>query len=64
MFAQIDFVCHDAQPYPDASGVAGDCYAPVKAMGKFWETQRTDVSASPLPNPFCDAALFQEPPRS
>jgi hypothetical protein len=42
---QIDFVCHDAVVYPDASGVSttGDCYSHLRAMGKFWETQRTEV---------------------
>lgn len=40
----IDFVCHDALPYSDASGDAssGDVYAHLKARGMFWETQRTE----------------------
>lgn len=41
---QIDFVCHDALPYADASGEAengGDIYANIKKMGKFLETERT-----------------------
>ncbi len=46
--AQIDFVCHDALPYVDTSGAAtsGDCYADIKALGKFHETQRTEVCVS------------------
>ena len=47
----IDFVAHDALPYSDASGQAGggDVYGPVKAMGKFKETVRTDgVSTSDI----------------
>ena len=42
---QIDFVCHDALPYADASGAAasGDVYAEIKKMGKFVETKRTKV---------------------
>ena len=44
--SQIDFVCHDAIPYADASGAAasGDIYGHIKSIGKFWETQRTEVS--------------------
>ncbi|KAH7491683.1 hypothetical protein PRIC1_002908 [Phytophthora ramorum] len=48
---QIDYVCHDALPYSDASGEAseGDVYARIKAMGKFLETRRTDgISTSDL----------------
>ncbi len=46
---QIDFVCHDALPYADASGAAagGDIYAHIKSIGKFWETQRTEVRLLP-----------------
>lgn len=47
----IDFVCHDALPYEDASGAAegGDCYASLKKINKFWETKRTEgVSTSDL----------------
>jgi cytidyltransferase-like protein len=46
----IDFVCHDELPYIDTSGSgAGDCYAPLKAMGRFYATQRTDgVSTTDL----------------
>uniref|UniRef100_K3WSJ2 choline-phosphate cytidylyltransferase n=1 Tax=Globisporangium ultimum (strain ATCC 200006 / CBS 805.95 / DAOM BR144) TaxID=431595 RepID=K3WSJ2_GLOUD len=47
----IDYVCHDALPYSDASGEAseGDVYARIKAMGKFLETKRTDgISTSDL----------------
>jgi choline-phosphate cytidylyltransferase len=38
-------VCHDALPYVDTSGTAasGDVYSHIKSLGKFWETQRTDV---------------------
>ncbi len=44
--SQIDFVCHDAIPYADASGAtaSGDIYGHIKSIGKFWETQRTEVS--------------------
>jgi choline-phosphate cytidylyltransferase len=48
---EIDYVCHDALPYSDASGEAseGDVYARIKAMGKFLETKRTDgISTSDL----------------
>ncbi|RLN93457.1 hypothetical protein BBJ28_00003936 [Nothophytophthora sp. Chile5] len=48
---QIDYVCHDALPYSDASGASseGDVYARIKAMGKFLETRRTDgISTSDL----------------
>ncbi|DAZ93570.1 TPA: hypothetical protein N0F65_009810 [Lagenidium giganteum] len=48
---QIDYVCHDALPYGDASGEAaeGDVYARIKKMGKFLETKRTDgISTSDL----------------
>jgi len=47
----IDFVCHDALPYKDTSGVSadGDVYAGIKKMGKFLETQRTvGISTSDL----------------
>ncbi|KIY99165.1 hypothetical protein MNEG_8795 [Monoraphidium neglectum] len=45
----IDYVAHDDLPYADASGQADDVYGPVKAMGKFKATQRTDgVSTSDL----------------
>jgi len=45
----IDYVAHDALPYADASGQADDCYGPVKRLGKFMATQRTDgVSTSDL----------------
>ncbi|KAK9833620.1 hypothetical protein WJX74_000797 [Apatococcus lobatus] len=44
---KIDFVAHDALPYSDASGASDDCYAFVKKMGRFKETQRTEgVSTS------------------
>lgn len=44
---QIDFVAHDALPYNSAG--SGDIYQEVKALGKFFETQRTDgVSTSDL----------------
>ncbi|OQS04411.1 choline-phosphate cytidylyltransferase B [Thraustotheca clavata] len=49
---RIDFVCHDAIPYTDASGQSGDgddVYAHIKAIGKFHETQRTEgISTSDL----------------
>lgn len=48
---QIDYVCHDALPYGDASGESdeGDVYARIKKMGKFLETTRTDgISTSDL----------------
>jgi hypothetical protein len=45
----IDFVAHDDLPYADTSGQVDDVYGPVKAMGKFRATQRTDgVSTSDL----------------
>lgn len=48
---EIDYVCHDALPYGDASGESdeGDVYARIKKMGKFLETRRTDgISTSDL----------------
>ena len=45
----IDFVCHDALPYADASGTSasGDVYQEIKKINKFWETKRTEgVSTS------------------
>lgn len=46
---KIDYVAHDDLPYADASGEADDCYGPVKRLGKFMATQRTDgVSTSDL----------------
>lgn len=41
---KIDYVAHDALPYADASGQAGDgdVYSAVKAKGMFLETQRTE----------------------
>lgn len=45
----IDFVAHDDLPYADTSGQVDDVYGPVKKMGKFRATQRTDgVSTSDL----------------
>ncbi|ETV91717.1 hypothetical protein H310_13786 [Aphanomyces invadans] len=48
----IDFVCHDAIPYTDTSGTAGDSgdvYGHIKAIGKFHETTRTEgISTSDL----------------
>jgi glycerol-3-phosphate cytidylyltransferase-like family protein len=45
----IDYVAHDALPYADATGASDDVYGPVKAMGRFRETQRTEgVSTSDL----------------
>ena len=47
----IDFVCHDDLPYVDVSGASasGDVYEPIKRMGKFHATQRTEgVSTSDL----------------
>ena len=45
----IDYVAHDALPYADATGQTDDVYGPVKKMGRFKETQRTDgVSTSDL----------------
>ena len=49
--AQIDFVCHDALPYGDASGQSssGDVYAHLKRQGRFVETQRTEgISTSDI----------------
>eukprot|EP00752_Nemacystus_decipiens_P006348 g5722.t1 len=48
---QIDFVCHDALPYGDASGQSssGDVYARLKREGRFVETQRTNgISTSDI----------------
>lgn len=48
---QIDYVCHDALPYTDASGTSeeGDVYTRIKKMGKFLETKRTDgISTSEM----------------
>lgn len=50
-FLQIDFVCHDALPYGDASGqsASGDVYAHIKEAGRFVETQRTEgISTSDI----------------
>lgn len=47
----IDFVCHDDLPYVDVSGASGcgDVYLPMKRLGKFHATQRTEgVSTSDL----------------
>ena len=45
----IDYVAHDALPYADATGQNDDVYGPVKKLGRFQETQRTDgVSTSDL----------------
>ena len=45
----IDYVAHDALPYADASGQADDVYGPVKRMGRFAETKRTEgISTSDL----------------
>jgi choline-phosphate cytidylyltransferase len=47
----IDFVCHDALPYGDASGESGngDVYAHLKQSGHFVETKRTDgISTSDI----------------
>ena len=45
----IDYVAHDALPYADASGQTDDVYAPLRKIGRFYETQRTDgVSTSDL----------------
>lgn len=49
--SQIDFVCHDALPYGDASGQSssGDVYAHLKRAGRFVETQRTEgISTSDI----------------
>ncbi len=51
VFFQIDFICHDALPYGDASGQSssGDVYARIKREGRFVETQRTDgISTSDI----------------
>lgn len=48
---RIDFVCHDALPYVDSSGVTddGDVYAHLKRTGRFVETRRTDgISTSDI----------------
>ena len=48
---RIDYVCHDALPYADASGASadGDVYSQLKKRGMFYETQRTEgVSTSDL----------------
>lgn len=43
----IDYVAHDDLPY--AAAGSDDIYAPIKDMGKFWPTQRTEgVSTSDL----------------
>lgn len=45
----IDYVAHDALPYADATGQTDDVYGPVKRMGRFRETQRTEgISTSDL----------------
>jgi choline-phosphate cytidylyltransferase len=45
----IDYVAHDALPYADATGAGDDVYGPVKALGRFRETTRTEgVSTSDL----------------
>jgi len=45
---QIDFVCHDDIPYM-AGGGGDDVYGPIKRMGKFLVTQRTEgISTSDL----------------
>jgi len=45
----IDFVAHDDLPYADTTGTVDDVYGPVKGMGKFVATQRTEgVSTSDL----------------
>ena len=45
----IDYVAHDALPYADTSGQTDDVYGPVKRMGRFAETKRTEgVSTSDL----------------
>ena len=43
--AQIDFVCHDAEPYVGAgdSATKADIYDFVKAQGRFLGTRRTGV---------------------
>ena len=44
-YAQIDFVCHDAEPYVGAgdSATKADIYDFVKAQGRFLGTRRTGV---------------------
>lgn len=45
----IDYVAHDALPYADTTGQLEDVYGPVKKMGRFLETTRTEgVSTSDL----------------
>jgi choline-phosphate cytidylyltransferase len=47
----VDYVCHDDLPYVDVSGTSGcgDVYLPIKQLGKFHATQRTEgVSTSDL----------------
>jgi len=45
----IDYVAHDALPYADTTGQLDDVYGPVKRMGRFVETKRTEgVSTSDL----------------
>jgi choline-phosphate cytidylyltransferase len=45
----IDYAAHDALPYEDATGQNDDVYGPVKKLGRFKETQRTEgVSTSDL----------------
>ncbi|CAM9251308.1 unnamed protein product [Chrysoparadoxa australica] len=41
---RLDFVCHDALPYGDASGDSedGDVYAHLRKINKFCETRRTE----------------------
>lgn len=48
---RIDYVCHDALPYADASGDSsdGDVYAALKRAGRFCATERTEgVSTSDI----------------
>ena len=43
----IQYVAHDAIPY--VAGGTGDIYGPIKAAGKFKETQRTEgISTSDI----------------
>jgi len=45
----IDYAAHDALPYADATGQNDDVYGPVKKLGRFKETQRTEgISTSDL----------------
>jgi choline-phosphate cytidylyltransferase len=45
----IDYAAHDALPYADATGQNDDVYGPVKKLGRFKETKRTEgVSTSDL----------------